>query len=168
MYKEKLLIDKLKKYVFNEDNICYFVVDLINKSYNPLRLAELARKENLSQRLGYLAEVSAESARVVHLNNQSEKLTRLYRALEDNFQEWQHLQPNADHRIKEIIKSRTESGGLNGIARERWKIYSTLDLEEVERWIDLYITQDFLKFRPEERDKFAKKGIKHTRLVRRQ
>ena len=163
MEKEALLIYRFQNALSLGDNICYFGIDLITEDYNPVRLAELAKKQDLSQRLGYLAEVCAQAAEVTHIPEES-KLTRLYKSLEDSFEEWQHLE--SEDWGDAIIKSRMERGSLDASIRKKWKIYSTLELEEIEDWIDLYVTKDFLNYTPWERYEMGKKGIKYTRLIK--
>lgn len=162
MGKEESLIDKLKGYVFSEgENICYFGIDLITEEYDPLKLAEIARKNGLAQRLGYLAEVCAQAARDTNIPEQK-KLTSLYEALEDSFKDWEHLNPLSPEWGKRIDMHEHNQTELN----KKWKIYTTLRPEEIEDWIDLYVTRDFQHFNPYKRWEMAQKGIKYTRILR--
>ena len=163
MYKEQKLVDRLKEILSKKENICYFGIDLITEDYNPVRLAELAKDDGLAQRLGYLAEVCAQAANVTHIPEE-EKLTSLYKALEDSFDKWQRLQSGGWG--IEVIISRMDRGSLDKKIRKKWKIYSTLEPEEIEDWIDLYVTKDFLHFTPWERYEMGEKGMKYTRILR--
>ena len=166
MLREKLLIDRLKIVLSNSENICYFGIDLITENYDPNRLAELAKREGLAQRLGYLAEICARAAEVTHIS-EKDKLTILYKALEGSFEEWQLLTPKFGW-SEDGIRRRMRDGDLDRLRREKWKIYSALEPEEIEDWIDLYVTKDYLHFTPWERYELDKKGVKYTRLLRRE
>jgi hypothetical protein len=160
---EERLIRELKKTISSGDNICYFGMDLIKRKYNPKRLAELAKKDNvLAQRLGYLAEVCAEASKVSNLFDYYKKLSHLHKALENGYSEWCHLHPHLPEWGKRLFMYKDAQAELN----KKWRVYTGLRLEEIEDFIDLYITRDYRHFTLLERYELGKRGIKYTRLLR--
>lgn len=162
MVGERGLLRELKKSLSKGENLCYFGMDLIKRKYNPKKLAELAKKEGLAQRLGYLAEVCAEASKISNLFDYYNKLNHLYKSLENGYSEWQHLHPRLPGWGKRLNMYEDEQTALN----KKWKVYSELRFEEIEDFIDLYVTRDYLHFTPMQRYEMGKKGIKYTRLLR--
>lgn len=162
MDKERKLIDYFKRDVFSSENICYFATDLISEDYDPVKLAEYARQEGLGQRLGYLAEVCAQVTEVTHLDEESNKLKKLYGALESQVGGWKHLSPNGPEWGKRIDMY----GDMQTETNKKWRVYSPLRLEEVEDFVDLYVTKDYLNFTLWERNEMRDRGVKYTRLIR--
>ena len=170
MKKEKKLILELEKFVAGKykklgNNICYFAADLVQQDYDPITLAEIAKRRGLAQRLGYLAELCAQTTEAMHLENEREKLTRLYKNLGGSFNEWQYLSSSLPLWGKNTIKSRVENGDLRSPTREKWKIFSALTVDEVEDSVDLYVTRDWMNYSLWDRTMMREQGIKYTRRL---
>ena len=116
----------------------------------------------MAQRLGYLAELCLQTAEVMHLEAEKEKLSTLCSGLEGNYGEWQHLQPGSPEWGKSIDKYEHNQTNSN----KKWKIYSPLRVDEIEDFVDLYITRDWMNYAPLERTEMRERGIKYTRFER--
>ncbi len=162
MTLERRLIKKLKRTIFSRDNLSYIGIDLIKIKYDPKTLAELVKKEGLTQRVGYLTEVCAEASKASNLFDYYNRLTNLYKFLEGDFQEWHHLHPCLPEWGRAVMKDKKSRSNLN----EKWKVYSTLISEEIEDFIDLYVTRDYLHFTPVQRYEMKRRGVRYTKLLR--
>lgn len=115
----------------------YLTLDLIKESYDPRLLAELAEKYGISQKFGYLAEITAIAADKNRLK-ESSKLYKLVNLLYKKFTSWQSLHSDLPEYAKNLIKN-DSSSKLNN----KWKIYSTWEPSSLDDWIDLYITEKY-------------------------
>ncbi len=134
--KELEFIQKFKK--ANSRELNYLALDLITESYNPNLILELAKKNGINQRLGYLAEVAFLTLKENKLDN-NQNLTNLVDFLYQDFDKWRFLNPNLPNYGKFILKENKNALNL------KWKVYSRLDTKELSDWIDLYITEDYAK-----------------------
>jgi len=118
--------------------IKYVALDLITRDYNVSLLVRLAKENGIGQRMGYVADVVADAAEKQGLV-QSSKLKLLADSLFDNYKSWRFLNKGLPEYAKNLIIDRSISG-LN----YKWKIYSSLTTGELEDWIDLYITEEYV------------------------
>jgi hypothetical protein len=166
---EEKLVRDLEKFLRGEyremgNNLCYFAMDLFIEEYDPQKLADVARArdDDLAQRLGYLAEVCAMTAEMMHLDGEREKLGELYRGLAGDYGRWLHLETHGVEWGKRIdILEHNQT-----LTNRKWKIYSPLRSDEIEDFVDLYVTRDWKKFTPGERTEMRGRGIKYTRFQR--
>ncbi len=114
----------------------WLCLDLAESKFEVEKMAEKARRARVSQRLGYLSEVTAVACR----NSCPEAAARLEtlagRLYRPNFQ-WRHLDPNLPVYAKRIITSNAVKG-----MNQKWHIWGTLTPEELEDWLALYRVGD--------------------------
>ncbi len=115
----------------------YMAIDLITEPFDESLLAEKAKSAKVSQRLGYLCDVTAEAARSRGLNEEASKLRNLAKRIYQPPAEWQYLDPHLPDFAKRIFMSRPRSD-----IDSKWKIYDTTTPEEIAEWIDLYILNE--------------------------
>jgi len=162
--KEGKLIGRFRRELSRGRNICYFAVNLVSENYDPVELAELAKRGGFAQKLGYLAEVCAEATRLMHLCDESNKLTKLYKGLESSFDDWQYLDPRSCEEARSLARKRASWGVMSQVMN-KWKLYSLLEPEEVEDFLDLYVTFDYTNYDALERHDMMMKGRHYTREV---
>lgn len=115
----------------------YMAIDLITEFFDASGLAEKAKSAKVSQRLGYLCDVTAEAAKSRGLNDAASKLYDLAKRLYYSPAEWQYLDSYLPDFAKRIFISRPSSD-----IDLKWKIYDTINPEEIAEWIDLYILNE--------------------------
>lgn len=160
---ERDLLAQIDHAVSTGDNLCYAALALMQTDYDPTALARLARDHQQGQRTGYLAEVGAEAAKHMHLPVLHDKLAALCRALEYPFDQWQHLNPTHPDWGKRINMQPHHLTETN----RKWRVYSRLRAEELEDFVDLYLTKDYARYSPAERHEMQERGVRYTRMERR-
>src|SRR3990172_10525464 len=118
----------------------FLAVRLVEERFHGGRLAERAERESGANRLGYLAEASAEAAELNGEVEAGKRLRGLAELMSRGRYRWTHLNPITPAFGRRIIRS-----GPQGALNKKWKVWSTLDAGEVADWMSLY---SCLEFRP--------------------
>ncbi|MBW2990121.1 hypothetical protein KY348_00275 [Candidatus Woesearchaeota archaeon] len=128
---EEIIINTLRN-PKSARQIKYLALDLLSNALNINVLADLAKKHNIENRMGYLAEISAIAAKKEGLSSYS-KLNKLKNQLSNGKRSWAYLEPTLPEYAKRIIADNPQTK-----YNRKWKVYSTLKPKEICDWVKLY------------------------------
>ena len=110
----------------------FLAIELAVSEYDFTKLVERACEEGKHQRLGYLAEVTAEAVKN-RRPSRSARLHKLSNALHRDIDRWDYLSPVSDWE-KRLWDIRSRSP-LN----RKWMIRDSIAPSELEEWFALYL-----------------------------
>jgi hypothetical protein len=128
---ERKIIDTLRNPT-SARQLKYLGLDLIANELNQALLINLARRYGLEHKLGYLVDISASAAKKARISSYT-GLTKLSESLKRRELTWEYLENTLPEYAKRIMADAPQSK-----YNEKWRIYSSLNPEELHDWIQLY------------------------------
>ena len=141
---ENLIVGNLVDDKGNARYVMIIPIQLLEKSnsYNPQRLVEISLEQGQQNRLGYLVDVALDLAEIHGLEgieDKKEALRFISTELEKRRStEYTNLSSGLDEFWQKYDTERYKDKGL---LRKKWKIITSLDSEELDDYMDIYITR---------------------------
>lgn len=127
-----IIIKTLKEFRYTRE-LQYLALDLLTESIDTHAIVTSARNAGISQRLGYLCEITARAAELRGLADKAHILQDISNKLYSPKYSPQYLNPNSPEFAKRISASERQNE-----VNQRWNIIGCITFEEIVEWIDLY------------------------------
>src|SRR3989344_2352158 len=141
---EELIVGNLVDDKGNGRYVKIIPIQLLEKdnTYDSKKLVEIALKEGQQNKLGYLADVALELADIHELKGIEDKKEALHYISEELKKRKNPEYINLSSNLHEFWQKYDMGKYKNkGALRKKWKVVTSLDAEELDDYMDIYITR---------------------------